>query len=118
MVLAGVRRDGSPKQKRYAGDLYRDMANTLLPPEERNLTPDEVVQLDRRRRRGQTCLTLSWQCLIIALLVLCWAGQDWTLSPGWDKPMVYWDAILFLGWIVFGALGVRYRRGITEFFSY
>lgn len=94
------------------------MANTLLPPEERNLTPDQVEQLDRRRRRGQTCLTLSWQCLIVALLVLCWAGQDWTLSPGWDKPMVYWDAIMFLGWIVFGLMGVRFRRGSTEFFSY
>lgn len=94
------------------------MANTLLPIEERNLTPDEVEQLDRRRRRGQTCLTLSWQCLVVALLVLCWAGQDWTLSPGWDKPMVYWDALLFLGCIVFAVLGIRFRRGSTEFFSY
>ncbi len=94
------------------------MANTLLPIEERNLTPDEVEQLDRRRRRGQTCLTLSWQCLIVALLVLCWAGQDWTLSPGWAKPMVYWDTLLFLGSIVFAVMGIRFRRGCTEFFSY
>ena len=35
------------------------MANTLLPLEERNLTPDQVEQLDRRRRRGQLFLTLA-----------------------------------------------------------
>ena len=33
------------------------MANTLLPIEERNLTPDQVELLDRRRRRGQLFLT-------------------------------------------------------------
>ena len=42
------------------------MANTLLPIEERNLTPDEVEALDRRRRRGQLFLVVGFQCLIIA----------------------------------------------------
>jgi len=94
------------------------MANTLLPFEERNLTPEQVEQLDRRRRRGQACLVIAWLCLIVGTLVTCWSGQDWTLSPGWAHPMVYWNAILFVGAIVFAVAGVRFRRGSTEFFSY
>jgi hypothetical protein len=94
------------------------MANTLLPAEERHLTPAEVDALDRRRRLGQTLLVLSYQFLIIAVLVTCWAGQDWTYSPGWTKPMVYWDALLFLLAITCFVRGNRLRRGINEFFSY
>lgn len=94
------------------------MANALLPIEERNLTPDEVDQLDKRRRRGQTCLVISVQCIVVGTLVTLWAGQDWTLSPGLAHPMVYWNAVLFVLAIVFGIAGLRLRRGITEFFSY
>ncbi len=94
------------------------MANTLIPIEERNLTPDQVALLDRRRRRGQLFLVLCFQCLIIGSLVTLWAGQDTTLSPGLIHPMLYWDAILFLAALVFGALGVRLKRGSNEFISY
>jgi hypothetical protein len=94
------------------------MANTLIPIEERNLTPDEVVLLDRRRRRGQLFLVLCFQSLIVGTLVTLWAGQDSTLSPGWIHPMVYWDAITFLAALVFGILGVRLKRGSNEFLSY
>lgn len=94
------------------------MANTLLPLEERNLTPDQVEELDKRRRRGQLCLTLCYQCLIVGTLVTLWAGQDWTLSPGWTKPMVYWDAVMFTAALVLGVMGARLRRGSTEFISY
>jgi hypothetical protein len=94
------------------------MANTLLPMEERNLTPDQVEQLDRRRRRGQLFLTMCLQCFIVASLVTLWAGQDWTLSPGWMHPLVYWDAIMFAAALSFGVAGVRLRRGSTEFISY
>ncbi len=94
------------------------MANTLLPIEERNLTPEEVEQLDRRRRRGQLFLTISIQFLIVGTLVTLWAGQDWTLSPGMAHPMVYWDAIAFAAAIIFGIAGLRLRRGTNEFFSY
>ena len=94
------------------------MANTLLPIEERNLTPVEVEQLDKRRRRGQTCLVIAWQFLIVGALVTLWAGQDWTLSPGLAHPMVYWDAIAFVLAAIFGIAGLRLRRGINEFFSY
>jgi len=94
------------------------MANTLLPIEERNLTPDEVDRLDKRRRRGQACLVVCWQCLIVGTLVTLWAGQDWTLSPGLAHPMVYWDVVLFALALIFGIAGIRLRRGINEFFSY
>jgi len=94
------------------------MANTLLPIEERNLTPEEVEHLDRRRRRGQACLVIAFQCIIVFTLVTLWAGQDFTLSPGWHHPMVYWDAITGLLAVIFGLTGIRLRRGLNEFFSY
>jgi hypothetical protein len=101
-----------------AGDTRTRMVNTLLPPDERNLTPDEVEQLDRRRRRGQLCLVICLQLTIVATLVTLWAGQDLTYSPGWMHPMVYWDALLFGGALFFGLTGLRLRRGSTEFISY
>jgi hypothetical protein len=94
------------------------MANTLIPVEERNLTPEEVDVLDARRRRGQLFLVISVQCLIIACLVTLWAGQDVTYSPGWVHPMFYWDTVLFTLSLIFGVTGVRLRRGSTEFLSY
>ena len=94
------------------------MANTLLPLEERNLTPEQVELLDKRRRRGQLFLVICVQCLIVGSLVTLWAGQDWTLSPGWAHPMVYWNTGLFALAFVFGVAGVRLRRGSTEFLSY
>lgn len=94
------------------------MANTLLPLEERNLTPEQVELLDKRRRRGQLFLVICFQCVIIGSLVTLWSGQDWTLTPGWFKPMVFWNALLFLLAIVFGVAGVRLRRGSNEFISY
>jgi len=94
------------------------MANMLIPVEERHLNPDEVEALDRRRRRGQLMLVLCGQCLIIGTLVTVWAGQDATYSPGWARPMVYWDAILFVLAVVFGIAGISLRRGNNEFLSY
>jgi hypothetical protein len=87
------------------------MPNLLIPAEERNLSPEEVDILDRRRRRGQAYL-------VIATLVTMWAGQDATYSPGWAHPMLYWDLLLFA--ISFTCLtrGVLLKRGSNEFFSY
>ena len=100
------------------GDEKGIMANTLLPIEERNLTPDEVELLDKRRRRGQLFLVIGFQCLIVFSLVTLWAGQDFTLSPGMAHPMVYWDAITGILSVFFLMAGVRLRRGSTEFISY
>jgi hypothetical protein len=94
------------------------MANTLLPIEERQLTPDQVELLDKRRRRGQLFLVLCFQCLIVGSLVTLWSGQDFTVSPGLTHPMVYWDAAMFTAALVFGITGVRLKRGSTEFISY
>ena len=94
------------------------MANTLLPIEERNLTPDQVDLLDKRRRRGQLFLVIGFQCLIVCTLVTIWAGQDITLSPGWAHPMVYWDVIVYTLSAFFLCRGVMLRRGSNEFISY
>jgi hypothetical protein len=94
------------------------MANTLIPIEERNLNPQEVEALDRRRRRGQLFLVICFQCIIVGTLLTLWAGQDLTYSPGWVRPMFYWDAILFTLALIFGVAGVRLRRGSNEFISY
>ncbi len=94
------------------------MANTLLPIEERNLTPDEVEALDKRRRRGQLFLVICFQCIIISALLSLWSGQDLTYSPGWAHPVAYWNATTLLGALVFGIAGLRLRSGSTEFISY
>jgi hypothetical protein len=94
------------------------MANTLLPIEERNLTPDEVEFLDRRRRRGQLFLVISFQCILVSLILLLWTGQDLTYSPGLAHPIFYWNCITVSLAIVFGLLGISYRRGSNEFISY
>jgi hypothetical protein len=94
------------------------MANQLIPVEERTLTPDEVEALDRRRRRGQLFLVLCFQFLIIGSLVTLWAGQDLAYSPGFARPMFYWDAALFTLAAIFGVAGIRLRRGSNEFISY
>jgi hypothetical protein len=94
------------------------MANMILPYDERNLTPDEVESLDRRRRRGQLFLVIGFQCLIVAMLVTLWAGQDLTYAPGWAHPMAYWDAIVFTLAAIFLINGIRLRRGSNEFISY
>jgi hypothetical protein len=94
------------------------MANTLIPVEERSLTPEQVDLLDRRRRRGQLFLVIGFQCLIVATLLTLWSGQDATYSPGWARPMVYWDAITFTLAAIFLTTGVSLRRGSQEFISY
>ena len=94
------------------------MANYLIPVEERNLNPQGVEALDRRRRRGQLFLVLCFQCLIVGTLVTLWAGQDLTYSPGFVRPMFYWDALVFTLAAIFGIAGIRLRRGSNEFISY
>jgi hypothetical protein len=92
--------------------------NTLIPVEERNLTPQEVEALDRRRRRGQLFLVLCFQCLIVGTILTLWVGQDLTYSPGFARPIFYWDSLVFTLAIVFGITGITLRRGSNEFISY
>jgi len=94
------------------------MSNTILPAEERDLSPAQIDHLDRRRRRGQLLLVMGTQFLLIALLVTMWAGQDATYSPGWAHPMLYWDILLFVLTAVCYVWGIKLRRGVNEFFSY
>jgi hypothetical protein len=94
------------------------MANMLIPVEERHLTPDQVERLDRRRRRGHLLLNVGFQTFIIGVIVTLWSGQDATYSPGWARPMVYWDAFLFLASFLCFAVGIQLRRGLNEFFSF
>lgn len=94
------------------------MANMLLSPQERTLTPDEVELLDRRRRRGQLFLVISFQCIIVSTLLTLWSGQDLTYSPGWMHPVAYWNAITLILAVFFGISGLSLRRGSTEFISY
>ncbi len=94
------------------------MANMLIPVEERHLTPEQVDHLDRRRRRGQALLNIGYQALVVGVIVTLWSGQDATYSPGWARPMVYWDAFLFLSAAICFVIGIQQRRGLNEFFSY
>ena len=94
------------------------MANTLIPIEERTLTPDQVERLDLRRRRGQLMLTICFQFLIISTLLTLWTGQDLTYSPGWAHPIAYLNALTFAIAAITGVLGVAWKRGSNEFISY
>ncbi len=94
------------------------MANHILPIAERNLTPAEVDILDRRRRQGHIFLCIGVQMLLISAFVLLWAGQDATYSPGWHRPMLFWDIIVFVGAMIFISRAIVMRRGVNEFFSY
>jgi len=87
------------------------MANQLLPVVERNLTPDQVEALDKRRELGHTFLVIAGQFAVIATILLLWVGQDLTYSPGWMHPIAYYFA-LSLGLIgFFGITGLVLRKG-------
>lgn len=91
------------------------MANTLLPPAERDLTPEQVEVLDKRRRAGHVCLVIAFQFIIVATLLTVWAGQDLTYAPGWAHPMAY---LMFLTGglaVIFALVGITLRRGMPEF---
>ena len=87
------------------------MANSLLPPEERNLTPAQVEALDKRRELGHTFLVIAGQFTVLAVVLLLWVGQDLTYSPGWQHPMAYYFAIAILLVSIFGLTGLVLRRG-------
>jgi hypothetical protein len=87
------------------------MPNALLPPEERNLTPDQVEALDNRRSLGHTFLVIAGQFGAIAAVLLLWVGQDLTYSPGWEHPMAYYFFFALIMVAVLGITGLTLRRG-------
>jgi hypothetical protein len=87
------------------------MPNPLLPPEERNLTPDQVEALDKRRELGHTFLVIAGQFATIATVLLLWVGQDLSYSPGWKHPMAYYLALICALIAGFGLTGLVMRRG-------
>ncbi len=87
------------------------MANSLLPAAERNLTPDQVEALDKRRDLGHTFLVIAGQFAIIATVLLLWVGQDLTYSPGWAHPMAYYFGLAVLLVCGFGITGMTLRKG-------
>jgi hypothetical protein len=87
------------------------MANTLLPPNERNLTPDQVEALDRRRDWGLTLQVIAGQFAVICTILCLWVGQDLTYSPGWAHPMFYYFLIALSIVLVCGTAGTIMRRG-------
>jgi hypothetical protein len=90
------------------------MANSLLPLEERNLTPDQVEALDKRRELGHTFMVIAGQFSVVATLLLLWVGQDLKYSPGWMHPMAYYFALALLLVAGFGATGLRLRKGMPR----
>ena len=91
------------------------MPNTSLAIEERNLTPDEVSALDKRRQRGLMFIVVSVQFAIVATVLLLWIGQDLTYSPGWAHPTFYYFVAAVVTSIVTGLTGTYLRRGTPEF---
>lgn len=87
------------------------MANALLAPEERNLTPDQIEKLDGRRDFGHALLVIAGQFAVIATVLLLWVGQDLTYSPGWDHPMAYYFFFCIGAIVVLGLIGLILRRG-------
>jgi hypothetical protein len=91
------------------------MANMLIPAAERNLTPEQVELLDKRRTWGLTLQVIAGLLVIIGVILWLWVGQDLTYSPGWIHPMFYYDAIVWIAAIVLIVVGARLRRGAPEF---
>jgi len=87
------------------------MANSLLPLEERNLTPDQVEALDKRRDLGHTFLVMAGQFSVIATVLLLWVGQDLSYSPGWAHPMAFYFALAIALILGFGITGMVLRKG-------
>src|SRR5271163_1907397 len=86
------------------------MANTLLPIEEQNLTPNQVERLDKRRNRGFMLMVIAGQFGIIATVLLLWIVQDLTYAPGWAHPVFYYFLFSLMVSGLTGLTGAYLRR--------
>ena len=91
------------------------MANMNIPDAERNLTPDQVSQLDTRRRWGLAFQVISGQFAFFAVLLTLWSGQDLTYSPHLFHPMFYYNVLTGTLAVIFGIYGSYLKRGAPEF---
>jgi hypothetical protein len=91
------------------------MPNLSLPIEERNLTPDQVERLDKRRNRGFMLMVISGQFSIIAVVLLLWVWQDVVYAPGWAHPVFYYFLFSLAVAGIAGLSGAYLRRGTPEF---
>jgi hypothetical protein len=91
------------------------MANTLLPIEERSLTPNQVERLDKRRTRGFMLMVIAGQFSIISVVLLLWVVQDVTYAPGWAHPVFYYFVFSLAVSGIAGLSGAYLRRGAPEF---
>lgn len=91
------------------------MPNMILPPEERNLTPAQIVAVDQRRFKGLLLEVMGGQLAIIAILLTVWAGQDFTYDTSWVHPMGYYMIIAAVLSLVLIGRGMILRRGTPEF---
>jgi hypothetical protein len=91
------------------------MANTLIPVDERDLTPNQVERLDKRRNRGFMFMVIAGQFAIISVVLLLWLVQDLTYAPGWAHPVAYYFAFSVLVTGFCGTTGAYLRRGAPEF---
>jgi hypothetical protein len=91
------------------------MANTLIPVDERDLTPNQVERLDKRRDRGFMYMVIAGQFAIISVVLLLWLVQDLTYAPGWAHPVAYYFAFSVLVTGFCGTTGAYLRRGAPEF---
>ena len=94
------------------------MPNLRLPVEERNLTPEQVEQVDARRRRGQLSLVIGLQARVVTGVLSLWVGQDLTYSPGLHRPIFFWACITGGIAVVSFLYGLAVRGGKHEFLSY
>ncbi len=91
------------------------MSNMQPYQAERNLNPDQVAALDKRRQKGVLLQVMGAQFGFVAILLTVWAGQDFTYSPGWTHPMGYY--MIFAGTmsLICWFSGSALRRGFPEF---
>ena len=91
------------------------MANLMIPVQERDLTPDQVEALDKRRAWGLTYQVISGQFAFFAVLLTLWSGQDLTYSPTGIHPMFYYNVLALVAAVGVGMYGTYLKRGAQEF---
>jgi hypothetical protein len=87
------------------------MANLSIPAEERNLSPNQVEALDKRRQRGLFYQVVAGEFGVFAVLLLLWTGQDLTYSPGHVHPMFYYNVLTVVLTVACAAYGTYLKRG-------